>query len=319
MVTRRMFMHRAGIATAGALTLSRGARVLAQATAASDNLFPPGTFFDIHAHLAQPWVPRAPLSVDTLLRWMDARGIGQAAVLPLISPEGFDYPVTTEFVLRETKPHRDRLIPFCDIDPRTDVGNYQAVRDLLLKYKDAGARGLGEHKCGVRVDDPRNMELFRACGEVAFPVLIHIDNIRNTDTPGLPGLANVLAAFPGVNFLGHAQGFWSNISGNATQAQHQQYPAGAVTPGGALDALMDKYPNLYCDLSAGSGHNAIARDPAFGRAFVRRRASRLVFGSDYLADGQEVPQFGLFKSLDLSAPVQEMIFRGNARRLIGLH
>jgi predicted TIM-barrel fold metal-dependent hydrolase len=162
------------------------------------------------------------------------------------------------------------------------------------------------------------MELFRACGDVGFPVLVHIDNIRNTDTPGLPGLAKALEAFPGVNFLGHAQGFWANISGNATQAQHQQYPSGPVTPGGALDALMDTYPNLYCDLSAGSGHNAIARDPAFGRAFVLRRASRLVFGTDYLADGQEVPQFGLYKKMDLPAAVQDMVFRGNARRLLGL-
>ena len=99
------------------------------------------------------------------------------------------------------------------------------------------------------------------------------------DKPGLPGLAKVLATFPRVNFLGHAQGFWSNISGDVTPAQHQSYPAGPVAPGGALDALLDKYPNLYCDLSAGSGHNAIARDPAFGRAFVVRRASRLVFGT----------------------------------------
>lgn len=316
-VTRRSFMRRAGIAAAGALAVSRGEAAEEQAGSASENLFPRGTFFDIHAHLAQTWVTRAPLSVDTLLRWMDARGIGQAAVLPLISPEGFDYPVTTEFVLRETKPHRDRLMPFCDIDPRTDL-SYQATREMLLKYKDAGARGLGEHKCGVPINEPRNMELFRACSEVGLPVLIHIDNMRNTDTPGLPGLAKVLEAFPGVNVLGHAQGFWANISGNATQAQHQQYPNGPVTPGGALDALMDKYPNLYCDLSAGSGHNAIARDPAFGRAFVVRRASRLVFGTDYLADGQEVPQFGLYKKMDLPAAVQEQVFRGNARRLLGL-
>ena len=31
--------------------------------------------------------------------------------------------------------------------------------------------------------------------------------------------------------------------------------------------LLRKYPNLYGDLSAGSGYNAITRDPAFGDAF----------------------------------------------------
>jgi predicted TIM-barrel fold metal-dependent hydrolase len=317
MITRRAFMQRAAAAAAWGPAVSRRATVRAQASGASENLFPPATFFDIHVHLAQAWVARAPLSVSTLLRWMDARGIGQASVLPLISPEGFDYPVTTDLVLTETKPHRDRLIPFCDIDPRTGL-NYQQTRDLLLKYKDSGARGLGEHKCGLPVDDPGNLELFRACEEVGFAVLIHTDTLRNMDKPGLPGFAKVLATFPRVNFLGHAQGFWSNISGNVTAAQHQEYPSGPVTPGGALDALLDKYPNLYCDLSAGSGHNAIARDPAFGRAFVLRRASRLVFGTDYLADGQAVPQFALYKSLSLPADVQNMVFRENARKLLGL-
>jgi len=39
--------------------------------------------------------------------------------------------------------------------------------------------------------------------------------------------------------------------------------------------------------------------------------------SVYLADGQEIPQFGLYKNKDLPAAVQEMVFRGNARRLLG--
>jgi predicted TIM-barrel fold metal-dependent hydrolase len=318
MITRRRFVQQVVAGAAGGWTSTRATLRAAQNDqSSSERVFPPGTFFDIHAHLAQAWVSRAPLSVKTLLQWMDARGISQAAVLPLISPEGFDYPVTTDFVLSETRPHRDRLVPFCDVDPRTGL-SVQQTRDLLLKYRDAGARGLGEHKCGLAIDAPGNLELFRACEEVGFPVLIHIDTQRNTDRPGLPGFAKVLAAFPRVNFVGHAQGFWSSISGNVTPAQLQQYPTGPVAAGGAIDALLDKYPNLYCDLSAGSGHNAITRDPAFGQAFVVRRASRLLFGTDYLADGQAVPQFALYKSLNLPAAVQAQVFRDNARRLLGL-
>jgi predicted TIM-barrel fold metal-dependent hydrolase len=318
-ITRRSFLGCAGAAAAGALLFSRGAADDDQAAGSSENLFPAGTFFDIHTHLGQAWMPRAPLSVDQLLRWMDARGVGQAAVLPLISPESWEYPISTDFVLTETKPHRDRLIPFCDIDPRTVLlSTGDAKRSLLLKYKDAGARGFGEHKCGVPINDPRNMELFHACAEAGLPVLFHMDNVRNTDTPGLPGLAKVLEIFPGVNFIGHAQGFWANISADATQAQHDQYPTGPVAPGGALDTLMDRYPNLYGDLSAMSGNNAVTRDPAFGRAFVLRRAARLVFGTDFLADGQAVPQFGTYKKMDLPQAVQEGVFRANARRLLGL-
>jgi hypothetical protein len=79
---------------------------------------------------------------------------------------------------------------------------------------------------------------------------------------------------------------------------------------------MDKYPNLYGDLSAGSGAGAITRDPKFGREFLIRRADRLMFGTDFLAPGQEVPQLALYRQLDLPAEVEAKIFRDNARRVL---
>ena len=69
-------------------------------------------------------------------------------------------------------------------------------------------------------------------------------------------------------------------------------------------------------VTAGSGANAISRDIDFGREFVLRRADRLLFGTDYLAPGQQVPQFSLYKELDLPTDVQEKVFRGNARKLL---
>lgn len=81
---------------------------------------------------------------------------------------------------------------------------------------------------------------------------------------------------------------------------------------------MAKYPNLYGDLSEPGGYTAIARDRAFGREFLIRRADRLLFGTDFLMDHQTVPQFELLASMDLPDPVQEKIYRGNAIRLLGL-
>ncbi|PIP15908.1 MAG: amidohydrolase, partial [bacterium (Candidatus Ratteibacteria) CG23_combo_of_CG06-09_8_20_14_all_48_7] len=37
------------------------------------------------------------------------------------------------------------------------------------------------------------------------------------------------------------------------------YPAGKVVPGGKVVAMLRHYPNLYGDLSAGSGLNALKR------------------------------------------------------------
>ena len=45
--------------------------------------------------------------------------------------------------------------------------------------------------------------------------------------------------------------------------------------------LMRSYPNMYADLSAGSGENAIMRDPTFGYRFLEEFQDKLFFGVDY--------------------------------------
>ncbi|MBX3413030.1 MAG: amidohydrolase family protein [Pirellulales bacterium] len=289
------------------------------ARAAEEAKFPPGKYFDIHTHLGQTWNKDDPLSAEALLRWMDAHDIAQAAVLPLVSPESSAYPITPDFVLAATAAHRDRLIPFCSVDPRTSyVGGQAGLVRMLERYVEAGARGFGEHKPGVAIDDPRNMALYAACAEVELPVLFHLDNLRNTDEGGLPGLGRVLEANPKVTFIGHGPGWWASIAGEVTTQQLGSYPRGKVAPGGAIDALMDRFPNLYGDLSAGSGAMAIDRDLEFGHEFLVRRADRLMFGTDFLAPGQNVPQLELFAKIDLPTEVSAKIFRDNARRVLRL-
>jgi predicted TIM-barrel fold metal-dependent hydrolase len=274
---------------------------------------------DIHVHLGQPWNERGELTPKMLLEWMDQHGVEQAVILPLISPEAWFYPITSEWVLKETKPFRDRLIPFCAVDPRTAVmAAGDQFTDILKRYRDAGAVGMGEHKWGGAIDDPKNIALMRACAVVGFPVLFHLDNDRNWDKPGLPGLEKLLQEVPDVKLIGHGPGWWASISAEVNQGDLHGYPKGPVKPGGALDRLLTKYPNLYGDLSAGSGHSAIRRDLEFGKAFLLRHADRMMFGTDYLADKQVVEQFALFEEMALPAEVEEKIFRSNARKLLGL-
>jgi len=310
-LTRRRFLG-----TAAALAVSVSARAQDPEEAAAQAA---GPYVDVHTHLGQKWGNRPPLDAEGLLGWMDRHNVAQAVVLPLVSPESWDHILTPDYVLRETEPFRDRLIPFCAIDPRTiNLSGYQAKLDLMLRYKEAGARGFGEHKCGIAIDDPRNLEIFAASAEAKLPVLFHVDNQRNMDQPGLPGLAKVLEQVPDGIFIGHANGWWASISGDCTQEDMGGYPKRPVTPGGAIDALMDRFPNLYGDLSAGSGVNAVARDMDFGREFVIRRAGRLLFGTDYLAPAQKVGQFSLYHEMGLPEEVQAKVFRDNARALLGL-
>jgi predicted TIM-barrel fold metal-dependent hydrolase len=313
-ISRRAFHRAAAASLAATCILSKSS-----ADPAIAKTFPKGRFVDVHTHLGQTWNTTQPLSAEELLRWMDAHEVAQAVVLPLVSPESSSFPLTTDFVLAQTRPFRDRLIPFCSIDPRTSYsGSHKGLVEMLARYVEAGAKGFGEHKPGVKIDDPQNLALYAACAELKLPILFHLDNIRNTDAPGLPGLARALAAAPDAPFIGHGPGWWASIAGGITAADLGGYPRGEVAPGGAIEMLMDKYPNLYGDLSAGSGAGAISRDLKFGRDFLIRRADRLLFGTDFLAPAQDVPQFELVNRLELPEEIQAKIFRDNARRLLGL-
>ncbi|HEY2841984.1 MAG TPA: amidohydrolase family protein, partial [Pirellulales bacterium] len=66
----------------------------------------------------------------------------------------------------------------------------------------------------------------------------------------------------------------------------------------------------------GSGAQAISRDAKFGREFLIRRQDRLMFGTDFLAPGQDVPQLELFAKIDLPEAAAKKIFRENAKRML---
>jgi hypothetical protein len=184
-----------------------------------------GPYIDVHTHLGRTWNGDPPMTVAGLLGWMDENNVAKAVVLPLVSPESSSYLNLTEQALAAAKAHPDRLIAFCCIDPRTSYrGGRAGLRAMLKEYVDQGARGFGEHKVGLPIDEPRMMAVYEVCDDLKLPVLFHCDNIRGTDAPGLPGLENVLRRFPNVAFIGHGPGFWASISGDIPPAALGGYP-----------------------------------------------------------------------------------------------
>lgn len=318
---RRQFLS-AALALSAACLL-KGSRLIA-----ADKPARKIKYIDIHTHLGAFYFGQE-LTAELLVRFMDQRDVEKACVLPLISPESapITQPVTTAIAAYRQFP--ERIIPFASLDPRAvtepgkrtgHVGGVKGMIDILKRYQDAGCRGLGEHKTGLWFDAPQQMALYEACDAVGLPILFHLDDIRNPDTPGLPRVENVLKAFPKLPLIGHAAGFWASISGDATFEDFGRYPEvpKKIAPGGALDRLLKKYPNLYGDLSEPGGEKAIARDPDFGREFLIRNADQLLFGTDVLMPEQKIPQFELLDSLKLPEEVQYKIFRGNAIKLLKL-
>jgi predicted TIM-barrel fold metal-dependent hydrolase len=157
----------------------------------------------------------------------------------------------------------------------SDAGESRAV-DVLRGNIHRGAIGIGEMKFHVAVDSPEMHRIYKLAEELQVPVLIHFEH-ENYNT-GLERFGAVLKAYPRVNFIGHAQTWWGNISAELDPLD--MYPKGRVKPGGLTDRLLADYPNIYGDLSAESGLNAVTRDPEFARGFVERHSRKLIWGSD---------------------------------------
>ena len=173
------------------------------------------------------------------------------------------------------------------------------------------------------LDDPRALELFHKAGELKCPVVLHMDVPYLSDENGKQvyqtywygggagSLERALRACPETVFIGHAPGFWRYISGDA-DTDSATYPRGPVKPGGQVQRLLDTYPNLYADLSAGSGLGALQRDVAYAREFLNRYADRLLFGRDQHGRALQV----FLQALELPNEVADKIFYQNALRLV---
>ena len=85
-----------------------------------------------------------------------------------------------------------------------------------------------------------------------------------------------------------------------------------VVAGGRVVEMLRQYPNLYADLSAGSGLNALQRDPAFAIDFILEFQDRLLYARDYFDNRLQA----FLGSLDLPAKVLGKLYSGNALKLV---
>jgi predicted TIM-barrel fold metal-dependent hydrolase len=250
-------------------------------------------FFDIHVHTRLfPGPERLEggsyATPEQLLAMLRPHGVKRAVILPGVNPECAYIPQSIGEALAIVDRYPDFFLAFMNVDPR-NVGNApNADLGHLMRYwKARGCKGIGEVCASLRFDDPLMENLFHHAEENELPLTFHLAPAMGgyygiVDDLGLPGLEGALRRFPGLKFLGHSQPFWAEISGDLTEDLRNTYPKGQVVPGGTTVRLFREYPNLYGDLSpaAGSGYNAISRDPEFGWAFLEEFQDRLLFGTD---------------------------------------
>jgi uncharacterized protein len=170
-----------------------------------------------------------------------------------------------------------------------DAAHPEAATLLTAAVK-AGARGFGEIKSHVEADGPELRRLYALAAELNVSIMVHFQEVPHFATEGVfatgfKRFEAVLKAFPKTTFIGHADAFWANVS--ADYANDVDYPSGPIVRGGVTDKLLGDYANLFGDLSANSGNNALSRDAGFTRDFLARHQDKLLFGSDCsCADGR---------------------------------
>jgi predicted TIM-barrel fold metal-dependent hydrolase len=171
-----------------------------------------------------------------------------------------------------------------------DVALPDAEQKLTQAVK-AGAQGFGEMKYHVAADGPEYRRIYALAAELRVPILIHFQEVDHFPNEGTwaTGYAktfeSILKAYPKTTFIGHADAFWANVS--ADYKNEASYPSGPIVRGGVTDKWLGDYPNLFGDLAANSGNNAMSRDADFTRDFLARHQDKLLFGSDCsCANGQ---------------------------------
>jgi len=302
---------------------------------------------DVHSH---PYAE----SLDQVAQWvktMDACGIEKTIILTHETGAKFDslYAVYSQY------PGRFEVWCGFDLTGYDKPGfGPAAVAELERCYK-IGARGVGElgdkgkglvygkpKALGMHLDDPRMDPLLEKCAELKMPINIHVgdpmwmylpmdstnDGLMNAyhwrldNQPGivdLPGmvkiLENAVKRHPRTTFI-------------ACHFANCEYDLNK------LGILLDKYPNLYADISARYAETAPI--PRFVKKFYERYQNRLLYGTDMGLDSEmyrvtfrilqsddehfyETGQFGYHWALNgfgLQDKILKKVYRQNALKIL---
>lgn len=267
---------------------------------------------------------------DRILENMRENGIDRTWLLTLETPE-FEYspgyhrmtwgnadgPIPFDNGLACVRQAPDKFVLGYAPDPRKPhaIGKLEAAIEMF------GVRVYGEVMLRMTYDNPDAIAMFRYCGKRGLPVIVEVNYGHGGGGPyGAPGywygggieaFERAIRQCPDTVFLGHGPGFWAHISGDELYAK-DNYPTGPVLSGGKVTELMRTYDNLYCDLSAGSGLNALMRDVSFSKEFLLEFQDRALYGRDIWDN--KLQQF--LDTLGLPEETLNRIYAGNSLALV---
>jgi hypothetical protein len=244
----------------------------------------PYPVIDAHAHLGT----RHPneqvfTTLEDGIELMDVCGIARACMTTTFSL-GFDFRGGNRATREAVRRFPDRLIGFCDADPRRPT---ESVEELDRYLGGEGFKGIKLHisYSGLPYDAPVYDRIYAKAGQYRAPVLAHTFSREEVG-----GLLAAARRFPEVAFLvGHSGGYaWANT----------------------LD-MIAPVPNAYFDICCS------CQDAGRVEAFVAAAgAERVVFGTDapFLHPACDLSQVVHAR---ITEAERELILGGNILRILG--
>ncbi len=288
-------------------------------------------YIDMHGHAYRkpsPFPVRF-TTIEELLAIYDQYGIEKGIVQPLIGPETY-MPQANEDILDMAEKYPERIVPFCNIDPRLFSNPVFADYSKILGYYlEKGVKGVGEFMPNLPFLDVRVQAFLKSVNDFALPLCfdsrITLGELYGLyDEVGLPQLELTLKRFSRITFIGHGPPFWAEIGRIRKPADRDGYPSYPIEEEGVVPMLMRQYDNLWADLSARSGFNALNRDHKYAVTFLNEFQDRLMFGTDICSPQiKDIPQIKLLKKFLDEGSISEVVFRKimreNALRLLKIN
>jgi predicted TIM-barrel fold metal-dependent hydrolase len=292
---------------------------------------------------------KTPEEIAEWVRTMDEVGIETTVILTGATGAEFD-----KLAGLYLKPHPGRFQLYCGIERSgIDKPDYpeRAAMELVRCYKQ-GARGVGElsdkgwgftrdttmaRDKRLHPDDSRLDLFWSKCAELKLPVNIHVADHPSCWKP-LDVYQERTPDYQHFNQYGKDVPSWEELIArrNRTLAKHPKTTFIACHLGNqghdlaSLGSELDRYPNLYVDISARDYE--VGRAPRAALKFLTRYKDRVLFGTDM---GRRKEMFTawwrLFEStdefmpgriwwryygLELPPPVLQSLYRGNAKRIL---
>jgi predicted TIM-barrel fold metal-dependent hydrolase len=231
-----------------------------------------------------------------------------------------------------------------------------AVKELERCYKtgakgvgELGDKGLGETYSkpipgkGMHYDDPRMKPLFDKCADLGMPVNIHVADpiwMYETMDSTNDGLMNALewkidkSRLGLLDFMQLMQSLENTLRNNPKTTFIACHFANCNHDLSILSRLLDKYPNLYADISARYAESSTV--PRYTKAFYIKYQDRLLYGTDMGMDASmyritfriletsnehfyDIDRFGYhwaLNGLEISNEILKKIYRENALKIM---